>query len=68
MISFIRPYPANIFQFLFIVCGENKKLEEAISTFIDFQEKGDEGLCTNVPISDRFSLTAAHCLEEGADR
>ena len=56
------------FSFLFVVCGENKRLEEAITTFIDYQEKGDEGLCTNVPISDRFSLTAAHCLEEGADR
>jgi len=50
------------------MCGENKRLEEAITTVIDYQEKGDEGLCTNVLISDRFSLTAAHCLEEGADR
>ena len=50
------------------MCGDNKRLEEAINTFIDYEEKGDEGLCTNIPISDRFSLTAAHCLEEGADR
>ena len=50
------------------MCGEQIRLEEAIKTFIDEEEKGDEGLCTNIPISDRFSLTAAHCLEEGADR
>ena len=44
------------FTFLLTVCGENKRLEEAITTFIDYQEKGDEGLCTNVPISDRQSF------------
>ena len=64
-----KNYRSKIFfTILSTVCGENKRLEEAITTFIDYQEKGDEGLCTNVPISDRFSLTAAHCLEEGADR
>ena len=32
-----------VFSHFFTVCGENKRLEEAITTFIDYQEKGDEG-------------------------
>ena len=49
------------------MCGENKKAQEEI--FADLTEFLDEeGLCTNVVISDRFTITAAHCLEHNADR
>ena len=45
------------------MCGENKRAPEEISSDLsDFV--GDFGLCTQVPISDRFVLTAAHCIEE----
>ena len=62
----LNPDQTNKNFHIILVCGEEKRVEEAITTIIDSQEKGVAGLCTNVLISDRFSLTAAHCLENDA--
>ncbi len=55
--------------FSFLGCGEFK-LKEVLDPEIEnmiaenqVKKDGCEGSCTNVVISDRFAITAAHCLE-----
>ena len=53
----------------FLECGDSKLKpnisEDVLKTIRDNQAKGDGliGTCTNVIISDRFALTAAHCVQ-----
>ena len=63
-------YHFLIFISLWVVCGNFKKKEVVEDIAIDQEEieGADEGLCSGVIISDRFALTAAHCLEEGEGR
>ena len=58
------------FYFFSKVCGAFKNKEEIKEVSLDQEaiENAEEGLCSAVVISDRFALTAAHCLEEGASR
>merc|ERR1712012_751924 len=51
-------------------CGSFKNKEQIKEVSLDQEaiENAEEGLCSAVVISDRFALTAAHCLEEGASR
>ena len=58
------------FYFFYKVCGAFKNKEEIKEVSLDQEaiENAEEGLCSAVVISDRFALTAAHCLEEGASR
>ena len=59
----------NHFSFLLHkACGEFKKLDkkhEVDELDQDEISQLQEGLCSSVVISDRFVLTAAHCLETG---
>ena len=54
--------------FFFIVCGSNqpkKELDEATMEILESQvEAGGFGTCTTVIISDRYAVTAAHCIFE----
>ena len=51
----------------FTVCGEYKSLEDIpdVQDAPNLQEvqQQNAGTCTNVIISDRYVLTAAHCFE-----
>ena len=47
---------------LFLECGKSKSYfinEEDSTSYLD----GKTGYCTSIRISDRFILTAAHCME-----
>ena len=54
--------------FFYIVCGSNKrkeKLDEATMEILESQvEAGGFGTCTNVVVSDKYAITAAHCIFE----
>ena len=55
-------------KFWFSVCGSDKKkkpLDEATLEILDSQVEKDGrfGICTTVAISDKYALTAAHCIE-----
>ena len=50
------------------MCGSNKrkeKLDEATMEILESQvEAGGFGTCTNVVVSDKYAITAAHCIFE----
>lgn len=49
-----------------LACGESKLIEEIEGlekVGEEVSENFDGGTCTNVIISDRYALTAAHCFE-----
>ena len=52
------------------VCGAYKKREETgdVSLGDEVLRGAEEGLCSGLIISDKFALTAAHCIEESANR
>ena len=57
-----------LFFFLYTVCGSNKpkeKLDEATMEILQSQvEEGGFGTCTSVVVSDKYAITAAHCIFE----
>ena len=52
---------------LFTVCGEHRSLEDVPdlqdAPNVPEVQQNNAGTCTNVIISDRYVLTAAHCFE-----
>ena len=53
------------------MCGSNRpkeKVDEAIKEILNSQVGAGEideiGTCTNVIVSDRYAVTAAHCIVE----
>ena len=51
------------------MCGSNKpkeKLDEATIEILESQveDGGCYGTCTNVVVSDKYAITAAHCIFE----
>jgi hypothetical protein len=51
------------------VCGSNtvkEKLDEATAEILNSQVEKDDtiGTCTNVIVSDKYAITAAHCIIE----
>ena len=64
-------YKEVFFEFIFsyLVCGSNtlkEKLDEATAEILNSQVENDDtiGTCTNVIISDKYAITAAHCIIE----
>ena len=55
--------------FFYLVCGSNtpkEKLDEATAEILNSQVEKDDtiGTCTNVIVSDKYAITAAHCIIE----
>ena len=60
----MSPEWSLIFNLSLLACGEDRKLtaEQKAAPKTESTDAGEIGLCSYTVISDRFALTAEHCI------
>ena len=60
----MSPEWSLIFNLSLLACGEDRKLtaEQVAAPKTESTDAGEIGLCSYTVISDRFALTAEHCI------